>query len=121
MVAHLVHKDRTGRLAVVAVLIEKGPEHSMVQTLWNNLPLEKKAEYQPKVPINISEMLPEKRGYFSYMGSLTTPPCSENVLWLVMKTPMTLSEEQIDIFARFYKHNARPIQRVSGRVIKESR
>ena len=65
-------------------------------------------------------MLPAERGYFTYMGLLTTPPCSEGVLWMVMKQPVAISAEQIDIFARLYPMNARPIQSASGRLIKES-
>ncbi|GLT23768.1 hypothetical protein GCM10007933_32390 [Zoogloea oryzae] len=122
MVAHLVHKDLDGRLAVVAVLLERGQLHPLVQTLWNNLPLEKNVDYSPEgVAIDLNELLPKDRNYYTYMGSLTTPPCSEGVLWMVMKQPQQLSPEQIAIFARMYPMNARPIQSVRGRMIKESR
>lgn len=66
-------------------------------------------------------LLPADRGYFSYMGSLTTPPCTEDVLWLVMRQPVQVSAEQIATFARLYRNNARPIQPTFGRLIKESR
>ena len=122
MVAHLVHKDLDGRLAVVAVLLERGQLHPLVQTLWNNLPLEKNVDYSPEgVAIDLNDLLPKDRNYYTYMGSLTTPPCSEGVLWMVMKQPQQLSSEQIAIFARMYPMNARPIQSVRGRMIKESR
>jgi carbonic anhydrase len=122
MVAHLVHKDLDGRLAVVAVLLERGQMHPLVQTLWNNLPLEKNVDYSPEgVAIDLNELLPKDRNYYTYMGSLTTPPCSEGVMWMVMKQPQQLSSEQIAIFARMYPMNARPIQSVRGRMIKESR
>jgi len=68
----------------------------------------------------LNAMLPADRSYFTYMGSLTTPPCSEGVLWMVMKTPVSVSAEQMAIFARLYPMNARPIQQASGRLIKES-
>jgi carbonic anhydrase len=55
------------------------------------------------------------------MGSLTTPPCSEGVLWLVMKQPIQVSQDQINIFSRLYRNNARPIQPSGGRLIKEGR
>ena len=64
--------------------------------------------------------LPADRRYFQYMGSLTTPPCSEGVLWLVMQQPVTVSAQQIDIFARLYPMNARPVQQAAGRMIKQS-
>lgn len=120
MVAHLVHKNLEGRLAVVAVLLEKGSAQPVVQSVWNNLPLEKGDEIAARAPIDLNRLLPAERGYFTYMGSLTTPPCSEGVLWMVMKQPVPISAEQIDIFARLYPMNARPIQSASGRLIKES-
>ena len=122
MVVHLVHKDLDGRLAVVAVLLERGQMHPLVQTLWNNLPLEKNVDYSPDgVAIDLNQLLPADRSYYTYMGSLTTPPCSEGVMWMVMKQPAQLSSEQIAIFARMYPMNARPIQSIRGRMIKESR
>jgi len=120
MVAHLVHKSEQGRLAVVAVLLEKGSAQPVVQSVWNNLPLEKGDEVAARAPIDLNQLLPRERGYYTYMGSLTTPPCSEGVLWMVMKQPVPISGEQIDIFARLYPMNARPIQQASGRLIKES-
>ncbi|NTV09642.1 MAG: carbonic anhydrase family protein [Zoogloea sp.] len=121
MVAHLVHKDLDGRLAVVAVLLERGQPNPLVQTLWNNLPLERDADYSPQVAIELEQILPADRSYYTYMGSLTTPPCSEGVLWMVMKQPVQVSAEQIAIFSRLYPMNARPVQSAKGRLIKESR
>lgn len=120
MVAHLVHKDLEGRLAVVAVLLDRGSAQPLVQTIWNNLPLEKGDEVAAKGSIDMNALLPPDRSYFTYMGSLTTPPCSEGVLWMVMKQPVTISPDQIEIFSRLYPMNARPIQSASGRLIKES-
>lgn len=122
MVVHLVHKADDGQLAVVAVLLERGPENPFVQTLWNNLPLERHLEVSPPTAIiDPATLLPAGRSYYTYMGSLTTPPCTEGVLWLVMKQPVPVSQDQINIFARLYKNNARPIQPVAGRLIKEGR
>ena len=120
MVAHLVHKDRDGRLAVVAVLLERGSAHPLVQAVWNNLPLEKGEELVARGTLDLNHLLPKDPRYFTYMGSLTTPPCSEGVLWMVMQQPVTLSAEQIDVFARLYPMNARPLQQASGRLIKQS-
>ena len=120
MVAHLVHKDPEGRLAVVAVLLDQGSGHPLVQSVWNNLPLEKGEEVPAKAMLDLNALLPTERNYFTYMGSLTTPPCSEGVLWMVMKQPVQISAEQIAIFARLYPMNARPIQSAGGRLIKES-
>jgi carbonic anhydrase len=121
MVVHLVHKDDEGHLAVVSVLIEKGGEHPLIQTLWNNLPLEVDQELTPAMAIDLKRLLPENRSYWTYMGSLTTPPCTEGVLWMVLKHPMQISPEQIAIFSRLYRNNARPVQSANGRLIKETR
>jgi carbonic anhydrase len=120
MVVHLVHRDAEGKLAVVAVLLERGKTQSVIQTVWNNLPLEKNDTVNPSVVLDVNELLPARRDYFTYMGSLTTPPCSEGVLWLVMKEPMQASPGQMALFSRLYPYNARPIQASSGRVVKES-
>jgi carbonic anhydrase len=120
MVAHLVHKDLEGKLAVVAVLLDRGSAQPIVQMVWNNLPLEKGEELPARALLDLNGLLPAERGYFTYMGSITTPPCSEGVLWMVMKNPVTVSAEQIAIFARLYPMNARPIQSASGRLIKGS-
>ena len=120
MVAHLVHKDADGRLAVVAVLLERGRDQPLVQTVWNNLPLEKGEPLPAPGQMDLNQLLPEDRGYYTYMGSLTTPPCSEGVLWMVMRQPVQLSANQLNIFGRLYPMNARPVQPGSGRLIKES-
>lgn len=121
MDVHFVHKDAEGRIAKVAVLIEKGAEHPLIQTLWNNLPLEVNQDVTPANPIDVSALLPDQRAYYTYMGSQTTPPCSENVLWMVLKQPVQVSAEQVAIFSRLYKNNARPVQPTNNRLIKENR
>ena len=120
MVVHMEHKDVEGKLAVVSVLLERGRAQGMIQTVWNNLPLEKHDVVTPAIVLNPADVLPARRDYFTYMGSLTKPPCSEGVLWLVMKEPVQASPAQMALFARLYPLNARPIQAHSGRVVKES-
>jgi carbonic anhydrase len=70
--------------------------------------------------IDVNQLLPTDKAYFTYMGSLTTPPCSENVLWFVMKNPIYVSEAQVKNFDRLYPMNARPLQPKGDRVIKEA-
>ena len=120
MVAHLVHKDVDGHIAVVAVLLDRGSAQAIVQTVWNNLPLEKGDEVRAGARLDLSQLLPDDKRYYTYMGSLTTPPCSEGVLWMVMKQPVPISVEQVAIFSRLYPMNARPTQQADGRLIKES-
>jgi carbonic anhydrase len=120
MVAHLVHKDAEGKLAVVAVLLDRGSAQPLVQAVWNNLPLERNEALRAPTTIDLTSLLPQDRRYYTYMGSLTTPPCSEGVLWMVMKEPVGVSPEQVGIFSRLYPMNARPVQQAAGRLIKES-
>lgn len=123
MDAHLVHKDAQGRLAVVAVLLERGADNRpqpLIQTIWANLPLEKGEALAAQGQIDLNQLLPADRSYYTYMGSLTTPPCSEGVLWMVMRQPVAATAQQIGIFGKLYPMNARPLQAGSGRLIKES-
>jgi len=120
MVVHLVHKDGEGRLAVLALLLERGKPQPAIQTVWNNLPLEKGDVTSPSIVLDPNDLLPQRRDYFTYMGSMTEPPCTENVLWMVMKEPVQASPAQMALFSRLYPLNARPIQPASGRIIKES-
>ena len=120
MSVHLVHKDAEGRLAVVGLLLERGAPQPVVQRVWNDLPLEKGYEQPGGQPIDLNALLPPDRGYYTYMGSLTTPPCNEGVLWMVMREPVPVSQAQIDIFSHLYPMNARPLQSAAGRLIKQS-
>ncbi|HXZ78715.1 MAG TPA: carbonic anhydrase family protein [Terriglobales bacterium] len=121
MVAHLVHADAEGKLAVVAVLLKKGQANSAIQTIWDHLPREKGVETPVEgITINAADLLPEKLGYYTFAGSLTTPPCTEGVTWYVLKSSKTLSAQQVDAFAKPYPMNARPTQPLNGRVVKET-
>ncbi len=120
MSAHLVHQDAEGRLAVVAVVFERGVAQPVVQQVWNNLPLEKRQPLRASQPLDPTALLPAERGYYTYMGSLTTPPCTEGVLWMVMQQPLQVSAAQIAILSRLYPGNARPVQQTAGRLIKQS-
>ena len=117
MVAHLVHRDAAGRLAVVAVLLEPGAASAAIATLWENLPAEKGKESAVAVMFDAAGLLPAERGYFTFEGSLTTPPCSEQVRWFVLKAPVSLDEAQVAAFARRYPMNARPVQPLHGRAV----
>jgi carbonic anhydrase len=122
MDAQLVHRSDDGKLAIVDVLLEQGTENPVVQAALNNLPLEQGGEVTPPgLRVDLNHLLPEDGRYFTFMGSLTTPPCTEDVLWIVLKQPQQISPEQLAIFARLYPPNARPVQPRNGRIVKESR
>ena len=119
MVAHLVHKNAQGKLAVVAVLLKPGSANPMMDTLWSHWPKAKEQEAAPGgVSVNIADLLPKEHAYYSFSGSLTTPPCSEDVSWFVLREPSVISASQIAQFAKRYPMNARPTQPVNGREIK---
>jgi len=122
MVAHLVHKDAAGRLAVVAVPMVKGKDNPLVAALWKHVPAMKGQEASvDAISIDASDLLPAKRGYYTFEGSLTTPPCSEGVRWFVLKSPATLSAGEIAAFAKLYPMNARPVQPLHGREVASTR
>lgn len=121
MVAHLVHKNAEGELAVVAVLLKEGARNPVVKTLWTDLPKEKEKErVMEQVKINAASLLPKNHKYYTFAGSLTTPPCSEGVTWFVLATPKAISKEQVARFGKIYRANARPVQPLNGRAVKVS-
>jgi carbonic anhydrase len=123
MVAHLVHRNAEGQLAVVAVLLDKGGSASpTLDAIWKHLPKEKEKESAVAgVSIDAAKLLPASRGYYAFAGSLTTPPCSEEVRWLVLKTPVKIAPGEVTAFAKLYPMNARPTQPLNGRAIEATR
>jgi carbonic anhydrase len=122
MTLHLVHADEEGKLAVVAVLLEKGEDNPLIRELWNDIPKEKdKDELLKDIQIDVGMLLPANRGYYTFSGSLTTPPCSEDVTWYVLKRPVTVSAGEIEQFSKLYRNDARPTQPLYGRELLESK
>ncbi len=121
MVAHLVHKSTEGQLAVIAVLIDPGTINSLMNKVWTYMPLESGDKVRmPAEMVDLTELLPKDQRYYQFMGSLTTPPCSEGVLWMVLKQPVTASREQIRLFSQLFPNNARPPQPTNGRAIRSA-
>jgi carbonic anhydrase len=121
MVAHLVHRNDEGQLAVVAVLLEPGTANPMIDKVWTYMPLDAKDRVRmPPGLLNLNELLPADQRYYQFMGSLTTPPCSEGVLWMVLKSPMQISPAQYKLFTQLYPMNARPVQAVNGRPVRSA-
>jgi carbonic anhydrase len=122
MSVHLVHADEQGNLAVVAILLKRGSDNALVHELWTDLPKEKeREEHLDNVQINVGALLPTDLGYYTFPGSLTTPPCTENVTWFVLAHPVTVSAAEIQRFEKLYRHNARPTEPLFGRVILQSK
>ncbi|MBK7050320.1 MAG: carbonic anhydrase family protein [Rhodoferax sp.] len=121
MVAHLVHKNAQGQLAVVAVLLDPGVANALINKVWTYIPLDTSDQVRlPAGIIDMNELLPKDQRYYQFMGSLTTPPCTEGVLWMVLKQPTTVSREQIKLFTQLFPHNARPTQPVNGRAVRNA-
>jgi carbonic anhydrase len=122
MEVHLMYKSADGKVAGVAVLVKPGGENSTVQTVWKHMPATEGQQNVAGVAINSGGLLPRKTtAYYVYVGSLTAPPCTEGVTWFVLEAPIEISSEQIEAFARLYPNDARPIQPMNGRVVRQSR
>jgi carbonic anhydrase len=122
MVVHLVHQGPDGKHGVVAVFLDAGEENKLLRAVWDNLPKDKDSEkIVDGVTINALQLLPKNKGYYTFSGSLTTPPCSEDVTWFVLKTPVTVAPDGIARFGKLYPMNARPVQPINGRDIQETR
>ncbi len=118
MSVHLVHEARDGELAVVAVAMDMGRlPNREVARIWRAMPAKAGRERRARVSINAARLLPTRRSYYSYTGSLTTPPCTEGVRWVVMHDPITVSPRQVDLFKAVIGDNARPTQPLNGRVV----
>ncbi len=110
MEIHFVHKGASG-LAVLGVLVEEGPANPLIAKIWDKMPKKEGAVTVPDAMISPQELLPAGDATaWRYAGSLTTPPCSEVVSWVVLHKPITMSAEQLAAFAALYPNNARPIQ-----------
>ena len=121
MVAHLVHKNNEGQLAVVAVMLDEGAASPFIDKVWTYMPLDSGDRVRmPAGLLNMSELLPTDQRYYQFMGSLTTPPCSEGVLWMVLKKPVTMSRGQYKLFTQIYPNNARPVQALNGRQVRDA-
>jgi len=121
LVAHFVHRSAEGQLGVVAVLFDFGKANETYAPVFAHLPARAgETLTADDLTLDLAALLPTEKGYYSFEGSLTTPPCSEGVNWMVLKQPVKLSAQQIQRFRQMFSFNARPIQPLNGRVVKES-
>lgn len=119
MEAHLVHADANGHLAVVAVMFDEGAENTFLARIWRHMP--KKAGSHVRIAeekIAVDDLLPPDRNYYRFNGSLTTPPCTEGVRWLVCKHALEASKQQVEAFRTVMEHdNNRPVHPVNARPV----
>lgn len=112
---HFVHKAEDGRLAVIAVMVEEGTENKAFEEVLQAVDQNKEVK-----DFDVNELLPEGKGYYHYLGSLTTPPLTENVEWYVLKDSIQVSKAQLEEFHTYYTQNNRDVQPLNDRVILES-
>ncbi len=117
MVAHLVHQAADGQLGVIGVMMKIGKANPIIGSIWSNMPKAAGEQNTVKDTVNVADLLPANHSYFNYSGSLTTPPCSEGVNWMVMQTPIDVSAEQVAGFTSIFAKSVRPVQPVNGRII----
>jgi carbonic anhydrase len=118
MEAHLVHVSKKGEIAVVGVMFEVGTQNKTLEKIIAHMPTKVGEKKTLSIThLNAYELLPENKNYYRFNGSLTTPPCSEGVRWFVLKTPVTISKEQLDKFSEVMGKNNRPLQNINARKI----
>ena len=115
---HLVHRNDSGSLAVVGVLFEEGQANDALAPVWAHLPPDPAAPRVVPGELDPASLLPATRTTWRYRGSLTTPPCTEGVNWIVLNEPLTMSPEQIAAFGAIYPNNFRPVQPLGTRVLE---
>lgn len=120
MEVHLMYKAADGKIAGVTVFVKPGAANPVVQQLWDHAPKSEGQEEVSGEEISPDGLLPSQKGYYMYMGSISAPPCTEGVTWFVLKHPLEMSAEQIDMFAKLFPNDARPLKPLNGRVVKES-
>ena len=120
MEAHFVHRADNGGLAVVGVLLTEGKPNAAFAQIIATMPAKEGPAVKADAAINPNALLPQKLGYYRYPGSLTTPPCSELVEWLVLTTPMPVAASDVAAFAKLYPMNARPVQKDHRRFVLRS-
>jgi carbonic anhydrase len=119
MEMHLVFSNPARQLAVIGVLMVAGAENPLLAKFWHALP-DKEGVVNREITINVAEALPAVRDYYHYDGSLTTPPCTEGVKWVVLKQPVSVSVDQINRFKALFPNSARPVQPLHERFVKET-
>jgi len=119
MEMHLVHQDKTGHVLVLAVMMETDVSQPVLSKLWKWLPEQIGQQVSIPLELSLTDALPTNTHHYAYGGSLTTPPCTEGVQWIVLKEPMHVTQQDVDQFVQIIGQNARPIQPLRGRHIDD--
>jgi carbonic anhydrase len=114
---HLVHRSSAGALAVIGIFVRPGAHNATLAPVFDAMPTQEGPENREWGGRTRGFFLPASRVFFRYAGSLTTPPCSEGLVWTVFKEPIDASPAQIREFAASFKNNARPVQKLNSRIL----
>jgi carbonic anhydrase len=117
---HFVHRSKRGDFAVIGVFVTPGTRHEVLALVFDAMPRSDGPEIRAAGLIDPAALMPKDGKNFRYMGSLTTPPCSEGITWTVFKTPIQAAPEQIRQFASLFPNNARPVQNRNRRFLIET-
>lgn len=120
MALELVHLSPEANFLIVEVPVVVGKENPTIKTLWEHIPYPGKEIKVADMKVNVMDLIPTDRGFYRFPGSLTSPICNEPVQWYVMKTPIEMSEAQIDQYRKYYHDTARPLQPLNDRPLIES-
>ncbi len=121
METHFVHRNEHGEFVVLGALMQEGTKNEVLQLILESMPAIAGPEHTiAEVKVNMVQLLPEDQSAYQYFGSLTTPPCSELVRWIVFQQPIEISKEQAEQFAKVFPWNARPLQPLNRRFLLES-
>jgi carbonic anhydrase len=117
---HLVHQASDKNLAVIGVLMAEGAPNMTLTKFWERLP-RGEGEAETGQTIDLKDLLPRNiDDYLTYSGSLTTPPCTESVRWIVLKRSVEVSKAQVAAFRAVFPMNARPTQPIGARIVLSS-
>jgi len=120
MEIHFVHSNGAGALAVIGVLVKPGKSNPAFAKIIASMPAAEGSPVKAAAGVDPAGLLPKERGYYLYSGSLTTPPCSETVEWMLLKQPVEVAAADIAAFAKLYPVNARPVQKIDRRFVLRS-
>jgi carbonic anhydrase len=116
--AHFVHFDKKGNLSAIAVMLVEGSENHLLKKLWEKMPLKKGDKHKLSAELNPLGLFPENKSYYLYNGSFTSPPCTEGGFWVIMKSPVSVSKQQVEMLMDVMHHpNNRPVQPVNARPV----
>ena len=118
MELEFIHKAEDGAMAIISVLVKVGAHNPVIEGIWQNVPAAGQSKSVDSVGLSAEDLMPEDKSYYTYEGSLTSPPCTEGVVWYVLKEPIEISEKQLTAFQGVFPVNARPIQPLGGRTIQ---